>query len=98
MSKHLNIPLLTRLVAPGNPRLKAAAQQNNQIPSHIEELNMRIDEIETAIGQTNNGPIGRAYAIRAEENNTEANQLDDGHEELESEKGHLLQTIEHLEK
>ena len=98
MPKHLNIPLLTRLVAPGNPHLKAAAQQNSQLPSHIEELNMRIDEIETAIGQTNNGPIGRAYAIRAEENHTKTNHLNDGLEELESEQGLLFQTIEGIEK
>ncbi len=67
MSKDLNIPLVTNLVAPGNPKLKAEAQKEYSVPSHIEELNMRIDEIETAIGQTNSGPIGRAFAIRAEE-------------------------------
>ncbi len=66
MSKNSNIPVASDLVALGNPQLKALAQNNNNIPSHIEELNSRIDELESAIGQDNSGPIGRAFAIRAE--------------------------------
>lgn len=66
MSKNSNIPVASDLVAMGNPQLKALAQKNNIIPSHIEELNSRIDELESAIGQDNSGPIGRAFAIRAE--------------------------------
>lgn len=66
MSKNSNIPVASDLVALGNPQLKALAQKNNSIPSHIEELNIRIDELESAIGQNNSDPIGRAFAIRAE--------------------------------
>ena len=66
MPQHINIPVASKLVAPGDPRLKAIAQKNFSIPSHIEELNNRIDELENAIGQDNSGPIGRAFAIRAE--------------------------------
>jgi hypothetical protein len=68
MSKNINIPMVTDLVAAGDPRLKANAQKMYSTPSHIDELNMRIDEIENTIGQDNSGPIGRAFAIRAETN------------------------------
>ena len=66
MSKNINIPVASDLVTSGNPRLKELAQNNDSVPSHIEELNSRIDELENAIGQDNSGPIGRAFAIRAE--------------------------------
>ena len=70
MKKHANIPMATKLVAAGDPKLKAKAleQRKNSRVSHIDELNQRIDELETAIGQDNSGPIGRAFAIRAESN------------------------------
>ncbi len=68
MKKHANIPMVTKLVATGDPKLKAKAQtqSKNSSVSHIDELNQRIDELETAIGQDSSGPIGRAFAIRAE--------------------------------
>lgn len=66
MSKYANVPTITNLVAAGDPRKKAKAQNSYGAPSHIDELNMRIDELEDAIGQDNSGPIGRAFAIRAE--------------------------------
>ena len=69
MSKHINIPTVTDLVAAGDPKLKAQANNHNFNQSHIDELNLRIDELENAIGQDNSGPIGRAYAIRAETSN-----------------------------
>ena len=34
----------------------------------VENQKERIDEIESAIGQDNTGPVGRAFAIRAETN------------------------------
>ena len=71
MPKNINIPMVTDLVAAGDPRLKAKAQDANAVPSHIDELNLRIDELENAIGQDNKGPIGRAYAIRAESSNSD---------------------------
>ncbi|MEB8433945.1 hypothetical protein OO007_17030 [Cocleimonas sp. KMM 6892] len=69
----LNIPMVTNLVVAGDPRLKAkavAAKKKSMRSStlHIDELNQRIDELETAIGQDKSGPIGRAFAIRAETN------------------------------
>jgi len=69
MSRHLdNIPLVTDLIAAGDPALKVNADALNQKSSQFEELNTRIDELESAIGQDTSGPIGRAFAIRAEQN------------------------------
>ncbi len=69
MSRHLdNIPLVTDLVAAGDPALKVNGDVLNQKSSQFEELNTRIDELESAIGQDTSGPIGRAFAIRAEQN------------------------------
>lgn len=64
--KYDNIPLVTDLVAAGDPRLKVDTNTLNQQNSYFDELNTRIDELEDAIGQDNSGPIGRAFAIRAE--------------------------------
>ena len=61
-----NVPTVTNCVAAGDPRKKAITSKNTS--SHLDELNQRIDEIENAIGQDNSGPIGRAFAIRAETN------------------------------
>lgn len=66
MSQNLNIPILTNLVTAGNPKLKISEEEKSSLAPQSANLNMRIDEIETAIGQDNTGPIGRAYAIRAE--------------------------------
>jgi len=65
---HNNVPTITSLVAAGNPKKKALAKRKNNRSSHLDELNQRIDEIENAIGQDNSGPVGRAFAIRAEKN------------------------------
>ncbi len=63
-----SIPTLTNLVAAGNPSKKAKPKKKDAKSSHLDELNQRIDEIEDAIGQDNSGPVGRAFAIRAETN------------------------------
>lgn len=65
--------MVTELVAAGNPRLKVSSSKDKQ-SIHVDELNQRIDELEDAIGQDNTGPIGRAFAIRAEasHSNTDA--------------------------
>lgn len=63
-----SIPTLTNLVAAGNPSKKAKPRKRGSKSSHLDELNQRIDEIEDAIGQDNSGPVGRAFAIRAETN------------------------------
>jgi len=66
MSKNQNIPILTDLIAAGNPKLKASERDKQALSPQLANLNMRIDEIETAIGQEKSNPIGRAFAIRAE--------------------------------
>lgn len=68
MLKNKNIPIASDLIASGDPQLKEQAQKEHTMTSHINELNTRIDELESAIGQDNSGPIGRAFAIRAEDN------------------------------
>jgi len=67
MTNTNNVPIANKLVAPGDPSMKARAKERYAVPSHLAELNSRIDEIESAIGQTNKGPVGRAFAIRAEQ-------------------------------
>lgn len=67
MSQNQNVPILTDLVKAGNPKLKMPEQDKESISLRTANLNMRIDEIETAIGQDTAGPVGRAFAIRAEE-------------------------------
>jgi hypothetical protein len=67
MSDDSHIPLATDLVSPGDPVLKAKAKHKNLETSQLDELNLRIDDIETAIGQNESDPVGRSYAIRAEE-------------------------------
>ena len=64
MQKNHNIPLITDLVAPGDPTLKVSATESPS--SHIDDLNGLIDDLESAIGQDSSSPIGRAFAIRAE--------------------------------
>jgi len=68
IQNHNNVPTITSLVTAGNPKLKALAKKNKASSCHLAELNQRIDEIENAIGQDNSGPVGRAFAIRAESN------------------------------
>jgi len=65
MTEKLNIPLVTDLIYPGDPVMKAEAENN--IPSHLDGLKQTIDDIESAIGQDKTGPVGRAHAIRAED-------------------------------
>jgi len=85
MSNHLNIPVITDLVFPGDPALKAEAQERYSAPPHLEELNMRIDEIESAIGQDTTGPVGRAFAIRAEKSRDKDSDATIGHLHLKKE-------------
>ena len=63
-----SVPTLINLVAAGNPKMKAITNKRSHSSSHLDDLNQRIDEIENAIGQDNSGPLGRAFAIRAETN------------------------------
>ena len=71
-----NIPVVSDLVSPGNPALR----QQNHITGNIKNaryadaLNLRIDELESAIGQDTMGSQSRAFAIRAEANRSRAPQ------------------------
>jgi hypothetical protein len=65
-----HIPVISDLVVPGNPRLRQQANDraNSQANNYVDALNLRIDELESAIGQDTMGSQSRAYAIRAEAN------------------------------
>lgn len=66
-AQNQHIPVLSDLVTLGNPKLKLSEEKKKSFAPQSANLTMRIDEIETAIGQDNSGPVGRAFAIRAEE-------------------------------
>ena len=64
-----HIPVVSDLVVPGNPDLRQQTINNNDDNgNYLDQLNSRIDELETAIGQDTIGSQSRAYAIRAEAN------------------------------
>ncbi|RVU86181.1 hypothetical protein EOL70_01665 [Leucothrix sargassi] len=64
------IPVVSDLVVPGNPALRQASNAAGQAKNknYVDDLNSRIDELESAIGQDTMGSQSRAYAIRAEAN------------------------------
>jgi len=62
-----HIPILSDLITAGNPELKLSEEKKRSLAPQSANLTMRIDEIESAIGQDTSGPVGRAFAIRAEE-------------------------------
>lgn len=70
MPQNINIPTVTDLASAGDPSLKSDSD-TSAFTTSSDELNLRIEELENAIGQDNTGPIGRAYAIRSEENENE---------------------------
>ena len=66
------IPVVSDLVVPGNPELRqqsnTAGKSKNR--NYVDDLNSRIDELESAIGQDTMGSQSRAHAIRAEASRT----------------------------
>ena len=62
------IPVVSDLVVPGNPELRQQSQTTgaSKNRSYVDDLNSRIDELESAIGQDTMGSQSRAHAIRAE--------------------------------
>lgn len=62
------IPVVSDLVVPGNPALRrqSHAAGNSKTRNYVDDLNSRIDELESAIGQDTMGSQSRAHAIRAE--------------------------------
>ncbi|MEE9327481.1 MAG: hypothetical protein V3U71_09330 [Cocleimonas sp.] len=70
MPQNFNIPTVSNLVSAGDPSLKSNSVSTG-FSTSSDELNLRIEELENAIGQDNIEPIGRAYAIRSEENEDE---------------------------
>ncbi len=62
------IPVVSDLVVPGNPELRQTSKTTGQSKNrnYVDDLNFRIDELESAIGQDTMGSQSRAHAIRAE--------------------------------
>ena len=62
------IPVVSDLVVPGNPALRQQedASGNTKSGRYADDLNNRINELESAIGQDTMGSQSRAFAIRAE--------------------------------
>jgi len=65
--KNIVIPVVTDVVIPGDPAMKSKAQQAAQKDNAVVNLQKRIDDVETAIGQKEAVSHSRAHAIRAEE-------------------------------
>jgi hypothetical protein len=64
---HILIPVVSDLVVPGDPRLKKGAYEKMSAESaYADNLNQRINELESAIGQDEMTSLSRAYAIREE--------------------------------
>ena len=64
------IPVVSDLVVPGNPELRKDSENTSDMHNrnYVDDLNSRIDELESAIGQDTMGSQSRAHAIRAEAN------------------------------
>lgn len=62
------IPVVSDVVIPGNPELRQQSHTagHSRTKSYVDDLNSRIDELESAIGQDTMGSQSRAHAIRAE--------------------------------
>lgn len=77
---HILIPVVSDLVVPGDPRLKKETYEKMSAESaYADNLNQRINELESAIGQDGMTSLSRAYAIREEASrakNTELEQAD----------------------
>ena len=66
--KNNSIPLVTDVVVLGNPEMKRLAMEagNASMDHAAINLQRRIDEVESAIGQDESKSPSRAHAIRAE--------------------------------
>ncbi|MCK5918322.1 MAG: hypothetical protein KAG34_07845 [Cocleimonas sp.] len=61
------IPVVSDLMIPGDPLLKKEAYEKLSAESaYADNLNLRINELEDAIGQNDSTSLSRAYAIREE--------------------------------
>jgi hypothetical protein len=76
-NNHILIPVASDLVIPGNPLMKKeASEKHSAESSYIDNLNRRINELETAIGQDETTSLGRAYAIREEASRAKTSEID----------------------
>jgi len=86
-NNHILIPVASDLVIPGDPRLKKEASEKLLAESsYTDNLNQRINELETAIGQDETTSLARAYAIREEASRAQTSEIDSSSEEIETQK------------
>lgn len=65
--KNTLIPVVSNPVILGDPLLKKKGYEKiSEASCYTDNLNQRIDELESAIGQDDSTSIARAYAIREE--------------------------------
>jgi hypothetical protein len=71
------IPVASDLIIPGDPRLKKEDSEKLSAASlYANNLNLRINELESAIGQNKSTSLSRAYAIREEASRTKISDSD----------------------
>lgn len=71
------IPVVSDLIIPGDPRLKKEANEKLSMESaYADNLNLRINELEAAIGQNDTTTLSRAYAIREEASRVKTSDVD----------------------
>lgn len=71
------IPVASDLIIPGDPRLKKEGSDKLSAESlYADNLNLRINELESAIGQNKSTSLSRAYAIREEASRTKVSDID----------------------
>ena len=93
---HILIPVVSDLVVPGDPRLKKGAYEKMSAESaYADNLNQRINELESAIGQDGMTSLSRAYAIREEASrakNTKFKQADFADEKAKDQDASNIET------
>jgi hypothetical protein len=76
-NNHILIPVASDLIIPGDPRMKKEVNEKlSPESSYTDNLNQRINELETAIGQDEMTSLSRAYAIREEASRAKISELD----------------------
>ncbi|MCK5812613.1 MAG: hypothetical protein KAH03_00075 [Cocleimonas sp.] len=87
------IPVISDLVVPGDPLLKKEAYEKMSAESaYADNLNQRINELESAIGQDDMTSLSRAYAIREEASRAKYHKSDYSDDQSESQDESITDT------
>ena len=86
------IPVISDLVVPGDPRLKKEDHEKTSAESaYADNLNQRINELESAIGQDDMTSLARAYAIREEASRAKKAEMESFENEVKELEKELLE-------